>query len=398
MTRSRMPATSRSAVDPYFDSGKLNAIQLMLAARLDELLVELGVDLVKSRKMYYGCCPIHGGDNPGALNLYVDGESVPGYWRCNSAKCHETFKRTIIGFVRGVLSHQRHDWTNHNKENSVSWREALDWCCEFLGENIKTIRVDYGEMEKRRFAADVNHFIRRPEQEGQGISRATVREYLEVPASYFVSRGWSPEILDRYDVGFYPHPNRPLSNRVAVPVYDMEHRFAVGFTGRSVFPKCGKCGRWHDAGAACPKKGDHQAWASTSKWHNHKFNKDSYLYNYWFAKRHIMNSRTAVLVEGPGDVWRLEEAGVRCALAMFGVDLSDEQQVMLEMSGAMNLVVLTDMDTAGKGAREDLKKRLQRSFRLHFPLLNSEAKDLGEMSVVQVRSEVAPLIERVMKR
>jgi 5S rRNA maturation endonuclease (ribonuclease M5) len=374
----------------------------MLCARLDDLLGELGVGLLKSRKMYVGPCPVHGGDNPGALNLYPDGDTRPGYWKCNTHGCHSTFKKTILGFVRGVLSRQKFDWgaartaAEKAQQRTVAWREAVDWCCRFLGTDIGAVRVDYGELEKRQFAAGVAQFTRRPAEAKAGLTRATVRQHLVVPAEYFLRRGYAPEILDRYDVGLYPAPGRPLSDRVAVPVYDQDHRFVVGFTGRSVFEQCAACGRWHPPAKGCPEKGDRLAWAKTSKWYNHEFDKESHLYNLWFARKPIREQGVVVVVEGPGDVWKLEMAGVRCAVAMFGVELSDCQQVLLEMSGAMNVVVLTDTDAAGAGAREQLRRRLGRSFRLHFPELSSH--DVGEMTVDQIRQEVLPVLEPIVLR
>lgn len=401
-------SSSRPRVDPYFDQGKLYAVQLMLMARLDELLSELGVRLYRSKKMCHGCCPIHGGDNPGALNLYLEGDTVPGYWKCNTQGCHLSFRRTIIGFVRGVLSHHNHGWAalrdrdRRAKQKTVSWKEAVDYCCRFLGTDINSIRVNYDELDRRRFAGNVANLTKRPEGRAAGLSRFTVRQHLRLPSAYFLRRGYSREVLDRYDVGEYPglvgkdgRPH-PLAHRVAVPVYDSDGKFAAGFTGRSVFHQCDLCKRWHSRDEPCPQKGDRNAWARTAKWYNHGFQKESHLYNYWFAKDAIREQGLVVVVEGPGDVWRLEEAGIRCAVALFGVELSDEQQVMLEMSGAMNVVVLTDTDSAGDGAREQLKRRLCRSFRLHFPKLSSH--DIGEMSVQQVKDEVLPHLEAIILR
>lgn len=374
----------------------------MLCARLDDLLAELGVTLYKSRRMYHGCCPVHGGDNPGALNLYHDGETRPGFWKCNTKGCDRTFKRTILGFVRGVLSRQKFDWSHlrdekaRDAQKAVGWKDAVDWCCDFLGVDVRTVEVDQAEVEKMRYAAGVAALTRRPEQEKQGITREQVRKHLVIPSDYFAGRGWGRGVLDRYDVGLYPAAGRPLSDRVAVPVYDNDYRFAVGFTGRSVHPRCPHCQRWHRPGEACPSRGDNSAWARTSKWYNHQFSKESYLYNYWFAKKPIRETGTVVVVEGPGDVWRLAEAGVENAVGLFGVHLSDEQQVMLEMSGAMNVVVLTNSDEAGEGGRQELKQRLGRSFRLHFPQL--PAKDLGEMTVAQVGEQIAPLLNRLAEK
>lgn len=380
----------------------------MLCARLDELLNELGVTLYRSRRMYYGCCPIHGGDNPGALLLYHDGETRPGFWKCQTKKCDATFKRTILGFVRGVLSQQRFDWScapagrARDAQQTASWKETVDWCCKFLGTTITAIEVDYELLEKQRFAAEVAALTRAPQQAPRGIPRATVRKHLEVPAKYFVARGWSPEVLDRYDVGYYPAVldeqgrQRPLAYRVAVPVYDNDYRVVVGFTGRSVYEACPRCGRHHHPDEGCPDRGDHAAWGRTCKWYNHEFSKESYLYNFWFARKVVRETGVVVLVEGPGDVWRLEESGVHNSVALFGVHLSDEQQVMLEMSGAMNVVVLLNMDAAGEAGRDELRKKLGRSFRLHFPALKTN--DLGDMPPADVRDALSPLLTRLTER
>jgi 5S rRNA maturation endonuclease (ribonuclease M5) len=385
------------------DQGRLNAVQAMLCARLDELLGELGVTLHRTRKLYYGCCPVHGGDNPGALNLYQDGETRPGYWRCHTKGCERHFRRTIIGFVRGVMSRQKHDWAyladpaRRAAQKMADWKETVDWCCQFLGADIRKVEVDYGEVEKRLFVANMARFVRKPVEQGSGgLSRTDVRHHLAVPSAYFMDRGFSAEVLDRFDVGDYPAAGRPLSDRAVAPVYDPSHKLVVGFTGRSVLPVCGKCGRWHRPNESCPDKNDLAAWGRTAKWFNHKLDRDAHLYAYWSAERLIRDTGVVAVVEGPGDVWRLSEAGANNAVALMGSSLSDEQQVLLEMSGAMDVVVLVDMDKAGNAARDELRQRLQRSFRLHFPELKT--KDIGDMTVAQVRADILPLLDELSRR
>jgi 5S rRNA maturation endonuclease (ribonuclease M5) len=395
---------SELKLSPYMDQGRLNALQARLCARLDPLLGELGVSLYRTRKLYYGCCPVHGGNNPGALNLYPEGETRPGYWRCHTKGCERHFRRTIIGFVRGVLSRQRHDWTwladptRRAGQKTVDWKETVDWCCRFLDTDIRKIEVDYGELEKQQFVAGMARFVRQPsgQQEGVGLTRTDVRRHLAVPSGYFLGRGFSAQVLDRFDVGDYPAAGRPLSDRAVAPVYDRTHKFVVGFTGRSVLPRCGKCERWHRPAERCPDRDDLAAWGRTAKWFNHKLDRDAHLYGYWSAEKPIRDTGVVALVEGPGDVWRLSEAGIHNAVSLFGASLSDEQQVLLEMSGAMDVVVLMDMDKAGQAARDELRQRLQRSFRLHFPELKT--KDIGDMTVVQVRADILPLLEELSRR
>jgi 5S rRNA maturation endonuclease (ribonuclease M5) len=383
-----------SPTNPYFDSDRLSVLQRLLSFRIDDLLRELGVDGYKTRKLFIGCCPVHGGDNPSALNLYLDGEVAPGLWRCNTRKCHDHFKRSLLGFVRGVLSRRHHAWSRPG-DKLYGWKETIDWCCRFLECDYLKLEINREELEKRRFAEGVSSITRNPDHNRHpGWSRQEVRKTLQIPSSYYLQRGYSAEVLNRYDVGDYLHPNRPLYGRAVVPVYEQSHLSAVGFTGRSLYEQCPNCSRWHSPDSPCPTRQDRVRWGQSSKWYNHNLNKDGYLYNYWFAHKSIRELGSAIIVEGPGDVWRLVEAGLTNVVGLFGSDLSDEQQVWLEMSGALNLIILTDNDIAGMEAKAMLQKRLCRSFRLHFPRLTS--KDVGEMPVERIQSDLMPHIQPLL--
>jgi hypothetical protein len=101
---------------------------------LEELLSELGVDYKKSHKMLFGKCPVHGGDNPTAWNIFKDGDTVRGNWVCYTKGCHKKWKNTLSGFVCGVL--------NRDSNRQISWWEAVLWMVEFLGyENIEDVKV-----------------------------------------------------------------------------------------------------------------------------------------------------------------------------------------------------------------------------------------------------------------
>ena len=63
--------------DPYFDYDLLDEIKDMACANIEELLTSLGVDFRRNGKMIVGPCPVHGGDNLSAWNLYPEGEDVP---------------------------------------------------------------------------------------------------------------------------------------------------------------------------------------------------------------------------------------------------------------------------------------------------------------------------------
>src|SRR6185436_1852242 len=95
------PQTTTTLV---FNQATLEVLSLALLAKFDDLLEHFGLDLQQDSYMYAGACPIHGGNNRTAFNLYKDGDTRPGYWCCWTKHCERKYKSTPIGFVRGMLS------------------------------------------------------------------------------------------------------------------------------------------------------------------------------------------------------------------------------------------------------------------------------------------------------
>lgn len=365
---------------------RLFILQQLLCLKLDDLFEKLDIGIACSDSGANGPCPIHGGDNPRAFTIYRTGNVNPGFWHCYTHQCEKVFQPTIIGFVRGMLS-QKAGWIERG-DRMVSFPETLKWCAEFVGQDLSSIKIDPKEIEKRRFASDISKLTIKPVG-GAGMSRKDIRGRLKIPAKYFIDRGFSKEVLDRYDVGLCINPKLPFYNRIVVPIYDDKHKFSVGFVARSIFDICNKCNLYHNPNCICPTQEVERC--RCTKWLNSKgFNRESYLYNYWHAKQAIEDGGAACLVEGQGDVWKLEEAGINCALGMFGTALTDRQQILLETSGAMKIVILTDNDDAGNLAAAEITKKLERSFKIIRPKF--DAHDIGDMS----KSDVQLLLRGVI--
>jgi 5S rRNA maturation endonuclease (ribonuclease M5) len=364
------------------DYGKLNALAQLVCYDIEALFEKLEVDLRRTGKMYIGCCSIHQGDNYSALNLYPEGERVPGIWRCNTRQCHTVFQPTIIGFARGVLSQKYFGWTpDRPKDGIAPFNKVITWLCKLVRKNWNDITVDEEVIERSRFANQIQAFKEITMQK-TGVTRSMLRKHLEIPAEYYLKRGYSQEILDNFDVGLCQRPGKELYGRVVVPIYDESGEQAVAFTGRSIFEKCDKCGCYHNPTEGCPDKGNRKNY---SKW-KHSGDSGSTLYNWWGARQSIRAKSHAVLVEGPGDVWRLREAGVDNVVGMLGAQLTDEQQILLERSGAMKLTLIRDNDAAGEMSEKKLREELSRSYKIK--VLIPSAKDVGEMSVEKVKQEI----------
>ena len=65
---------------------------------------------------------------------------------------------------------------------------------------------------------------------------------------------------------------------------------------------------------------------------------------------------------------------------------------VLEKSGALNLVILTDYDEAGKKAADQIVKKCGRRFNYYRPQISK--KDIGEMSIDQIHEELNPQLEK----
>ena len=208
-----------------------------------------------------------------------------------------------------------------------------------------------------------------PQHKHKTISRESVVKSLCIPSNYYLKRNFSENILKKYDVGECTTHGKEMYNRAVVPIYDIDHKRMIGCSGRSIDESL------------------------KPKWrHSTGFKAEENLYNYWYAKDFIKECGVVILVESPGNVWRLEEAGIHNSVALFGASLGDKQKMLLDISGAMTIITIMDNDEAGKKAALQINKKCQRIYNMKNIEINYA--DIAEMSVDQINKEIKPLIER----
>jgi 5S rRNA maturation endonuclease (ribonuclease M5) len=355
---------------------RLNELNEIAANNIEELLFKLNIVYNKNGKLLYGTCPIHdGADNSTAFNLYPESEPKC-LWYCRTHHCENKYKKTLIGLVRGVLSKE--------KNQDVGFGEAVNWLCKFCGfKNINDIRIpDENTLKKRELFKQYNSLSVIPKDKPSGWNRYSIRQKLEIPAEYYFKRGYSKDILDKYDVGLY---NK--KNRIVVPVYDNEYKFIVGFTGRSIFEKCEKCGLFHNHNVLCPSPA-----REYYKWnHSPNFNIGDSLYNYWFAKEEIKKTGRVILVESPGNLWRLVECGITNCLALYGSNLTDNQRLLLLTLSINYITLIMDNDEAGRQANENIYKLLKRQYNIKVVDFD-KYNDLGDMTPEYLKERIIPLL------
>ncbi len=373
------------------DQAKLKILCDDLCDQIESVLDHFNLDYKVNGKMISMCCPIHGGDNPSAISLYPHGDTYRGNWKCRTHNCENTFKGSILGLIRGILSNKQHNWEKPG-DKFCSFADAVNFATQFLNKDLSDIKISKSDRNKKTFTNIISYISNDVAQSVNNVTRESIVKSLKIPAQYYLDRGYSSDILIKYDVGLCDKPGKEMQNRIVVPIYDKEHKYMVGCSGRSIYEKCSKCSSFHNPSDNCPNPDF--AWTHCKWKHNSSFKAQNHLYNFWFAKQFIMESTTAIIVESPGNVWRLEENGIHNSVAIFGSSLSDRQKILLDSSGAMNLIILTDNDDAGKKAAEQIKNKCQNTYKVFIPTISKP--DVGEMSPDEIQTEIKNYIERIV--
>ena len=322
-----------------------------LSDKIPEVLERLGIDDYEEHPNRYAFpCPIHGGDKEDGCTIYTDSESVVGNWQCWTGGCHHDHVNNIFGFVRACLGAK--------KGYPATLNETYEFCSGIKKPTSK--RSNHDDIGNQCKLTDV--FLKTSKKSEQSIDRDTIKKSLNIPSDYYLDRGFSKEVLETFDVGDCLDASKPMANRAVVPIYD-GYGLYVACVGRSVNDKI------------------------KPKWLNSKGFKKDYLYGLNIAKEAIIKSRTAFILEGQGDVWRMHEAGYKNSISIFGSAINENQLVILEELGIMNLVVLTDYDDAGEKAAKQIIKKCGRRFNYIRPKLDT--KDVGDMSVQSLQKELS---------
>lgn len=337
-------------------------INIYITKKIEYLLRKLHINYSDQGHYFSGICPIHrNSDNPRALIVYKQS----GYWRCNTKHCEHVFKSSPLGLIRGILS-AKQGWKS-KEDRAFSLQNTIDFIYE------KPIK----------FVNNTNTlgpplFIEEKQEQKIRIEKNTILKNTRIPSEYYLNRGFSEEILKKYSVGECKNPDKPFYQRAVVPIFDEDYKYIVGCTGRSIYEKCLVCSEYHKTGQKCGQKGKNPKW-----YHQFNFKCNHHLYNFWFAKDRINKSGVAILVEGPTDVWKLEENGIHNSLAIFGTSISKIQRKLLAKSGALKIRIIMDNDEAGEHAYNELYKRLKYSYNIERIFLPTN--DIAELSSKQIK-------------
>lgn len=293
------------------------------------LFDKLGIRVRYNNGVFSGTCPIHNGDNPSAFSLYENS----GIWTCWTHNCQEKWGNTPKGLVSAIL---------HKADKDISPDDFLKDKNIFLNDIIQPTQLEIPKNPK---------II---------LDRSSYLDKVSVPSEYYLNRGFSKKILKKYDVGVSLDKSKYFYNGSIIPVYNPSYTGIIAYSIRRNTTK--KEDRWrHMSGQ----------WRGSS------------LYNIWFAKSYIKNSKSVILCESPAKVWRLVESGFYNCLGLFGTKLSYGQEFLLKSCSAETVIILMDNDIPGQIATKNIAKKLQRHYNIIIPKISFVDLDETEISIVK---------------
>ena len=340
----------------------LQKIKNDLNGRAEEVFSSLGMKYEVLGDNIYCNCPAHeGSDNPRAFSFSKD----KGIWKCWTRDCQSQYRNDIFGVIRGSLS----------KASGVDagFSEALKWSCGFLGINkqnkskiVSKPKIEEDDFSKLVVTLNSNVIL---DQDYPAIKEDICSE---LPSKYFISRGFKPETLMYFGVGDCTDKSSKLYDRSIIPIHNDNGEKIIACIARSI------------------KDYKHPKFLLDPK----GFDKRYFFYNYHRAISSVEKTSSLILVEGQSDVWRLYEAGITQSMSIFGRSLSKEQETKLYKMPLTHIVILMDNDQAGREAKMQMQRQLGRMYKLSFPRIPT--KDVGEMSVDQIKKIVVPQIRGIV--
>lgn len=305
----------------------------------EQLLGLLGFDISRTTSTEVrAVCKLHGGSNRSSFRM----NKLTKNWTCFSQSCQENVGYDVISLVKEILS--------------LSFSDALKYLENLTGVSVHD---DASYVEYKR-SKDRREFIQQS-MDNRQVPLALVNEdylksFKKFRSHYFEKIGFSPEILDKFEVGG-GYVDKYGFQRDVIPIRD-EHGDLKAYSCRDI------TGKADEAFKYLLTKG---------------FDKNRVLYNLQRAKEHMGESRTLIVVEGFKSVWKMYMAGYKNVVSCIGSKITPGQQSLL-YSYAFEVILFLDGDAAGvKGtskALEDMKGKIK-TIPVFFPYENKDPGDLN---------------------
>jgi DNA primase len=315
------------------------------AARVEDVIGEF-ITLKKRGANYLGLCPFHGEKTP---SFTVS--PAKGIYKCFG--CGKA--GTSVNFV---MDHEQ-----------LSYPEALKWLAKKYG--IEIVEREISPEEKAL----------QNEKESLYIVMQYAQRYFSdnlhnsdlgrsVGLGYFVERGFRPDIITKFGLGYSLDEKKALSTTAVKNGYKPEYLVKTGLsilsnqhvegtpiTEKDIFDRYSSRVMFpiHDVGGRVIGFGgrilgsDKKLAKYINSPQTEIYDKSKVLYGLWFAKKAIQEKDNVYLVEGYTDVISMHQSGIENVVASSGTSLTVEQIKAIHRF-TNNITVLYDGDSAGEKA------------------------------------------------
>jgi DNA primase len=312
-----------------------------------------------------GCCPIphKSSGSPNDNNKAFSWDFTRQMWQCFTHRCHTIYGADVFALVRA--------------HKNCGFKQAIEWVLGALNQDIDAIKeIDSAEAKQiQNFIQKKSELVKHQRAEDEMMKHLA-------PSKYLVNRGFSQTVVDEfkaggewYKVGTYGE------GRAVVPIYDPLDGYLIAFTCRLLNDD--EIEQWRPKWCHALNFADMRK-KSADRTEEERFHASSVLFNLHRAKEHMGESKTIVLTEGPLDVMRLWEAGVKNAVAILGTGFSKQHKLLLHKVGCQRIICVLDPDEAGQKATSGVEKMCKGYFDYRTVTL-PDGKDPGDTDPAQLR-------------
>jgi DNA primase len=314
----------KETVDRIFDT-----------ARIEEVVGEF-VSLKKRGVNMIGLCPFHNEKTP-SFNV----SPTRGIYKCFG--CGKGGNS-----VNFIMEHEH-----------LSYPEALRWLAKKYNITIEE-EEQSPEQQLRDNERESLFIVSSFAQKHFTKNLHETEEGKAIGLSYFHERGFRPDIIEKFQLGYSPEAWRDLTDAAIAAGYKLEYLVKAGLTirneedatkyfdrfrGRVIFPVHNASGRVIAFGGRTLKTDKKLAKYINSP-ETEIYHKSNVLYGLFFAKKRIIEEDVCYLVEGYTDVTSMHQAGIENVVASSGTSLTVEQ-IRLIRRYTNNITILYDGDPAG---------------------------------------------------
>lgn len=301
-------------------------------ADLVELIAE-HTPLKRSGRTFRGPCPLHGGEGP---NFSVD-------------PARNLFKCFVCGEAGDVFSFPM-------KHLGMGFTEAVRWVAERVGV----------EIPEARSTSEPEYDPNSPLYEATAFASEWFRKQLLDPESgreareYLAGRGITPEICERFDIGWAPERWSEFAEAARTHGIALDVLLELGllkpsksgrdpydaFRGRVIFPIHSLSGRPVAFGGRIIVPAEDHVPKYLNSPESPIYHKGEMLYGLRWSRGQIRKEQTALVVEGYVDFVSLAAHGIENVVAPLGTAMTPTQAELVARY-AKRVILLYDNDSAG---------------------------------------------------